>query len=583
VSVKAATENSSLSTGKFHKRLSSILLKRSKVTKEAMELALKAAEEKDQSLTSVLVDGKVISEEELLVTLAEETNIPPVNVFKLTPDEAVRQILPENLANYYQVIPITKVGNILTLAVSDPFDILKLDDIQIVTGCTIRPVISTDYNIKKAIPEIYNKGSKMVQDLLENMDDPEMEIAENKEDVEDLKLEGGEGEDQAPVVKLINLVIFQALRSKASDIHIEPMEKKIRVRFRVDGVCREVLAPPKKMHTAISSRMKIMCGLDIAERRKPQDGKFQMRIDGRQIDFRVSTLPTIHGEKVVMRILDSGNLTLNLEAMGFEEKSMKDIRDAIQKPYGMLLVTGPTGSGKSTTLYSCIREVLSPEDNIVTVEDPVEYQLEGVNQVQVSVKRGLTFAAALRSILRQDPDTILIGEIRDQETAEIAVKAALTGHLVFSTLHTNDAPSTITRLVDMGIDPFLVASSVACVCAQRLARKLCTECRRPMEQAPPKDRLLSVGFVEEDLKAPAFFEAVGCPRCVGGYKGRFALLETMAATDPIRRLIVSGGTAIDIRSKALEQGMVTLRRCGLLNVARGKSTFEEILRVTVGD
>ncbi len=571
-------------TVKFDKRLASIFLKRNKLKKEQLDAAFAKSAEEERSLTSVLVQDGFISEEELLLTLAEETNLPPIDVQKVVPEESVMQLLPENLANYYQVVPIAKVGNILTLAVSNPFDILKLDDIQIVTGCNIRPVLSTDVSIKEAIPEIYNRGNKVVQDLLDNMSDPELEIKESKEDVEDLQIEDFESsEGQAPVVKLVNLIIFQAIKTKASDIHIEPMEKLVRVRYRIDGVCQEAIRPPKKMQNAIVSRIKIMSGLDIAERRKPQDGKFQLRIEGRQIDFRVSTLPTIHGEKVVLRVLDSGNLSLNLESLGFEEKALEDIRRAIHQPYGMLLVTGPTGSGKSTTLYSALREVLSATDNIVTVEDPVEYQLEGVNQVQVNVKRGLTFAGALRSILRQDPDTILLGEIRDQETVEIAVKAALTGHLVFSTLHTNDAPSTITRMVDMGVDPFLVASSVQCVAAQRLSRKICPDCRKPSEARPPKKRLLEIGFQESELKELEIFEAVGCPRCAGGYRGRFALLETMPLDESLRRIIVEGGTALDIRAKAMEQGMINLRRCGILNVIRGKTTIEEILRVTVGD
>lgn len=572
-----------MSAVKFDKRLTSILLKRKKIDQETLDDVVTRAESEGQSLTAVLIETKSVSEEDLLVTLAQETNLPPVNVTKLSPDEGVLQILPENLANYYQVIPITKIGNMLTLAVSNPFDILKLDDIQIVTGCTVRPVLSTDVSIKEAIPEIYNKGREMVQDLLENMDDPELDIKEasSSEEMDELNL--GDDEDQAPVVKLINLIIFEGIRSKASDIHIEPMEKMVRVRYRIDGRCRESITPPKKMHNSISSRIKIMSGLDIAERRRPQDGKFQLRIDGRQVDFRVSTLPTIHGEKVVLRILDSGNLALNLDSLNFEKKSLADIREAISKPYGMTLVTGPTGSGKSTTLYSCIREVLSPEENIVTVEDPVEYQLAGVNQVQVNVKRGMTFAGALRSILRQDPDTILLGEIRDQETVEIAVKAALTGHLVFSTLHTNDASSTITRMVDMGVDPFLVASSVMCVAAQRLARRLCQECKQVLEANPPKEHLLALGFVEEELDEIKLYNAVGCPRCVEGYKGRFAILETMPLNEDLRRVIIEGGSAIDIKTKSMQQEMISLRRCGLLNAMRGVTTVEEVLQTTVGD
>jgi type IV pilus assembly protein PilB len=568
---------------KFDKRLKAILAKRKVLPEEALGEALSKAEESDQSLTQVLLNDKQLTEEALLAALSQETNLPPINVFKIRSEESLSQLLPENLASYYGVIPVSKVGSVITLAISNPFDILQLDDIQIVTGCDIRPVLSTDVAIRKAIPEVYNRGQQMVQDLLEKMDDPDVEVKAKKDDIEDLG-NIGEESDQAPVVKLVNLIIFQGIQSKASDIHIEPMDKVLRVRYRVDGVLRESISPPKKMQNAIASRVKIIAGLDIAEKRKPQDGKFQIKMDNRKIDFRVSVLPIIHGEKVVMRILDSSNLSLNLDTLGFEEKALKDIRDAVGQPYGMLLVTGPTGSGKSTTLYSSIREILNVEDNIVTVEDPVEYQLEGVNQVQVSIKRGLTFASALRSILRQDPDTILIGEIRDQETVEIAVKAALTGHLVLATLHTNDAPSSITRMVDMGVDPFLVASSVACVAAQRLAKKLCEECKKPLDFKPPADHLLRIGFREEELDSLVLHQPAGCPRCDGkGYKGRFAILETLPLNDDLRRIIIKGGSALDIKAEASKQGMITLRRCGLLNVIRGRTSLEEVLKVTVGD
>jgi len=568
---------------KFDKRLKSILTKHSVLPEPKLGEALAKAEEAGQSLTQVLLGEKLTTEEAILTALSQETNLPPVNVFKVRPDESLAALLPENLASYYGVIPVSKVGNIVTLAVSNPFDILQLDDIQIVTGCDIRPILATDVSIRKAIPEIYNRGQQMVQDLLENMQDPDVEVKEapkEMEDLNDLTSESG----QAPVVKLVNWIIFQAIQGKASDIHIEPMERQLRVRFRVDGVLHEAVTPPKKMQGSMVSRIKIIAGLDIAEKRKPQDGKFQIRVNNRKIDFRVSVLPTVHGEKVVLRILDSSNLALSLDTLGFEEKALKDIRETIAKPYGMLLVTGPTGSGKSTTLYSAIREVLTVEENIVTVEDPVEYQIEGVNQVQVSLKRGVTFAAALRSILRQDPDTILIGEIRDQETVEIAVKAALTGHLVFSTLHTNDAASTITRMVDMGVDPFLVASSVCCVAAQRLAKKLCDECKKPMDFKPPTEHLLSLGFLPEEIEKLVLYQPVGCARCdQKGYKGRFAVLETLPINDDLRRIIIKGGTALDLKAEGLQHGMLTLRRCGLLNVMRGRTSLEEVLKVTVGE
>ena len=564
---------------KFNRRLGKILTQFNLVKDEVLTDAMEKVT-KDRSLTEILIEEGSVEEGAILSALSRETSFPPIDVQKLVASEHLMEVIPENLARYYGVIPVGKVGRTLTLAVSDPFDIVKFDDISMVTSCTIKPVLSTDYRIRQAIPEIYNAAGKKIEELLDGMGtDPELELNENDafdDDLEDLNLEGGD----SPVVKVVNHIIYQGIREKASDIHIEPFERTVKVRYRMDGVLRESVAPPPKMHNSIVSRIKIMCGLDIAERRVPQDGKFQLRVEGRQVDFRVSTLPTVHGEKVVMRILDASNLALNLDTLGFEERCLKDIRDAISVPYGMLLVTGPTGSGKSTTLYSCVSEVMRPDDNITTVEDPVEYQLEGVNQVPVNNKRGLTFAAALRSILRQDPDTVMIGEIRDLETVEIAIKAALTGHLVFSTLHTNDAPSTVTRMIDMGVDPFLVASATQCIAAQRLARRLCNECKRPLETQPQPEHLIELGFTEEEIKDLTLHEAVGCNRCSNGYKGRFALLETLPMTEDLRRCVISGGSALEIRDVALSQGMVTLRRAALMNVMRGKTSIEEVLRIT---
>ena len=574
-----------MNRSKFDKRLGNILSRRNMVSEADLDNYMEEAESESCSLTQVLLEGDQVSESDLLEVLSEETRFPAVDVFKVRPEKGVVDLLPENLASYYGVVPVSRVANVLTLAVSNPFDILQLDDIRIVTACEIRPVLSTEPAIRKAIPEIYNRGQQMVDDLLNDMNEDEMEVRENAIDdsrAADLGLLAEES-GQAPVVKLVNLIIVQGIKKKASDIHIEPLDNDVRVRYRVDGVLHESLRPPKRMQNALVSRIKIMCGLDIAERRQPQDGKFQTTMEGRKIDFRVSTLPLATGEKVVMRILDSSSLSLCLADLGFEEKALRDIYEAIARPYGMILVTGPTGSGKSTTLYSAIREVMNVADNIVTVEDPIEYQLEGVNQVQVNIKQGLTFAASLRSILRQDPDTILIGEIRDQETVEIAVKAALTGHLVFSTLHTNDAPSSITRVVDMGVDPFLAASALVCVCAQRLARSLCEECSRPMEVVPPAEHLESLGFTGEETGQLGLLEAVGCQRCAQGYKGRFALLETMPITNGLQRVIIDGGSAMDIEAKAIEDGMLSLRRCAVLNALKGRTSLEEILRVTVGD
>ena len=431
-----------------------------------------------------------------------------------------------------------------------------------------------------------NNSAKKISEILDGMGDPELELkgeGQPQDDIDDLSLEGGD----SPVIKVVNHIIYQAIREKASDIHIEPFERTLRVRYRMDGVLRETVAPPIKMHSSLVSRVKIMCGLDIAERRVPQDGKFQLRVEGRQVDFRVSILPLIHGEKVCMRLLDSGNLTLDLGKLGLHEKALADFRAAIASPYGMVLVTGPTGSGKSTTLYSAVKELLCDEDNFVTVEDPVEYQLEGVNQVPVNVKRGLTFAAALRSILRQDPDVVMIGEIRDQETIEIAIKAALTGHLVLSTLHTNDAPSTITRILDMGIDPFMAASSILLCSAQRLLRKVCPACKKPAELLT-RPIYEEAGFTPEEtekiLKGEVVLQtAEGCTQCTNGYKGRFGVLETLPLTEEVRRIIIDGGSSLDIKNKAIEQGMITLRRVALLSCLEGRTDLEEVIRTTLAD
>ena len=570
----------------YNKRVVRLLEEKAAVDSTKLREAATVAEQRNAAISSVLIDQKLIDERKLMGIIAENAKLPPIDLRLVTPDPAVLAQFPQELAFQHNIFPVARIGNLLTLAVTNPFDILKLDEIRILTGCELRLVLTLDDHLKLALDKGYRAGQREVESILQSMESGDLELKESEDDEDDGKklVDGVSGDDDdSPVVKFVNAMIYQAAKEKASDIHIEAFEKKVMVRFRSDGNLREVFTPPKKMLNPIVSRVKIMSSLDIAERRKPQDGKFQMKIDGRQIDFRVSILPCIHGEKVVMRLLDGGNLTLSLDSLGFEEKALSDFREAIAQPYGMILVTGPTGSGKSTTLYSAVREMLVATDNFVTVEDPVEYQLEGVNQVQVSVKRGLTFAAALRSILRQDPDTILIGEIRDTETIDIAVKAALTGHLVLSTLHTNDAPSTITRMADMGVDPFMVASSTLLVSAQRLCRKLCPACKEPME-APPTERLKSLGYFDEDLAGDIqFYQPRGCPRCNQGYAGRFAILETLPMTEDIKRIVVKGGSAQDIKKCALANNMLTLRRCGLRAAARGRTSLEEVLRVTLND
>ncbi len=566
---------------KFDKRLKNILVKRGCLTTRMAEEAFQAAERDGKSLAQIVTEQKLLDEKSLIAAVAVEMRLPPIDISRVTVEDTILEALPQDLAKYYGVLPVGKIGDVLTLAVSNPFDILKLDDIRIVTGCNIRPVLSTEHAIQAAIARAYDKSAQKLEELYGDMAAPEVELAKEGGDVlseDEINL----ADEKSPVVKLVNLFLFQAVKDRCSDIHVEPMEKRMRVRYRKDGVLFEKPAPPKKFQNAIVSRIKIMSSLDIAEKRIPQDGKFKLNIEGRGVDFRVSVLPTLFGEKVVLRILDSSNLALQMEQLGFEEEALGAFKKALAAPYGMILVTGPTGSGKTTTLYSALREVMTVEDNIITVEDPVEYQLEGVNQVPVNVKRGLTFAAALRSILRQDPDTVMIGEMRDLETIEIAIRAALTGHLVLSTLHTNDAPSTVTRMIDMGVDPFLVTSTMILASAQRLLRKICPECSEPARY--PKERLLEIGYREEEVaRNPELFKARGCARCVAGYNGRFAILEALSMTERVKRLVLDGQSDLVIKKAAQEEGMITLRRCGLLSALRGRTTIEEVLRMTADD
>jgi len=579
---------------KFYQRIRKVLVKHGVLDEAKAEEAAGIADRENRSYAEVLLERDMIDEMGYLSAISLETNIPPVDVEKFQIEEDALQAINQELASYYCVLPLSKIGNVLTLAVGNPFDILKLDDVRTLTTCDLRPVVSTERAIKKAIQKAYNPDAAQMEKLLGDLEDESATSVELKKEAEDETIDLAQLNDdkgESGTVKIVNNLIAQALRSKASDIHIEPYEKTLSVRYRIDGVLKsldEVLkqkaVPPKSMANAMISRIKIMSSLDIAERRVPQDGKFQVKFEGRQVDFRVSILPTIHGEKAVLRILDSSSLNIGIEKLGFEPDAESAFRKALAASYGMLLVTGPTGSGKSTTLYASLREVLDPEENVCTVEDPVEYQLEGVIQVPVNVKRGLTFAAALRSLLRQDPDTIMIGEIRDFETADIAVKAAITGHLVFSTLHTNDAPSSITRLVDMGIDPFMVSSSLILVAAQRLCRKLCDRCKAPVESMPLFEDLLKIGFREEDREEAKLWRAVGCSSCANGYRGRFAILEALPVDEDIKRLIIERRSAMEMKNFAVKnKNMLTLRRCGLLNAMRGRTTLEEVVRMTMND
>jgi type IV pilus assembly protein PilB len=540
------------------------------------------ARERGGNLLETLISEGKFTPDALLDSLSRASNLPPVELSRVQPDPSALTTISVETCLEHVLLPVSLNRQVLTIVVSDPFDVLLLDDLRRRTGCQIQQILSHPAEIKQAIENAFNAGTKQVEELIQEVSgvaDLELHV---EEEVAELDIALGSGDD-APAVKLVNMLLVRALKAKASDIHIEPLDRGIAVRFRVDGRLDLVMSPPKALLPAINSRLKILAQLDIAERFAPQDGKFQIRYEGRQIDFRLSILPVVGGEKAVMRILDTGSLSMRIDSMGYEPVSLLHIKEAIKAPYGMLLITGPTGSGKSTTLYSCVKEVATPEVNVTTVEDPVEYRMDGVNQVAVNPKRGMTFAGALRSILRQDPDVVLVGEIRDGETADIAIKAALTGHLVLSTLHTNDAASTVTRLVDMGVDPFMVSSSLLCIGAQRLGRKLCEECRQPVEL--PEEKLLKLGFLESDLEGRELFgpNPKGCVRCNLGYKGRFAVLETMFFEEELRRMIVEGASVHDLKRKAIKQGMLSLRRVGILNALRGRTSLEEILRITLGD
>lgn len=544
-----------------------------------------SAVESGRPVLQVLMEGDTgLTEGEFLSAVGLIAGVAPVELSSCTPEVRALETLDKQACLKMGVLPLVRNGDLLTIAVADPFDVLLFDDLSMLSGCKIRPVLSHPGGITAAIEASFDDGSAAVDELLSEVNSDAIEVRTEEDETEEMDLAALAAGDDVPAVKLANLILLRGLKERASDIHIEPGDHSLRVRYRIDGRLVEAMRPPKALAPALISRLKILADLDIAERMGPQDGKFQIRYEGRAIDLRLSTLPVVGGEKAVMRILDAAGVAMDLEDMGFEDRALADIMEASEAAHGMLLVTGPTGSGKSTTLYSCVKTVSTPEINVVTVEDPVEYRMDGVNQVPVNPKRGLTFAGALRSILRQDPDVVLVGEIRDAETAEIAVKAALTGHMVLSTLHTNDAPGTITRLVDMGIDPFLVSSSVNCVAAQRLVRRLCPHCKQA-DELPPEE-LYSIGYTQEEVDAG--FEiwrprVDGCSRCSKGYRGRLALLETMALDKTLRRMIVDGAGAAELKSKALENGMVTLRRTGLMNAIRGHTSLEEVLRVTTPD
>ena len=547
------------------------------------QLATALAEQKQVGggfLGTFLVRTGALTEQQVAEILSEQFGCQIIELPNVEIDANVLQLIPQALATKHALIPVEQHDSTLTVAMVDPTNLVAMNDIKFVTGLDIRVVVTTETALK-ASHERYYEGAVQYDQIIGDLDDAEIAVVEKEEQVALVDLE--KQTEDAPVVKLVNAILTDAIKKGASDIHLEPYEKTFRVRFRIDGVLYEIMKPPMKLKAAITSRIKIMANLDIAERRLPQDGRIKLKLGGlKEMDFRVNVLPTLFGEKVVMRLLDKSNLQLDMTKLGFEESQLKDFLQAIHKPHGMVLVTGPTGSGKTTTLYSALAELNTIGTNISTAEDPVEFNLAGINQAQMHEDIGYNFAAALRAFLRQDPDIIMVGEIRDLETAEIAVKASLTGHLVLSTLHTNDAPSTINRLLNMGVEPFLVASSVNCIVAQRLARKICTECAA--EVHVDTEIIKNMGLSDEQLHGLALRQGKGCLRCSGtGYKGRIALYEVLTMNDPLREKILRGASATEIKREAIAQGMMTLRASALMRLRQGITTVEEVLRCTTAD
>jgi type IV pilus assembly protein PilB len=567
-------------------RLGEILLKESLITQDQLEKALEFQRSNGGKLGSCLTKMGFITDDDITGVLSRQYGVPSINLKYYEIDPNVIKLIPQDTALRYQVIPLSRVGSVLTIAMTDPTNVFAMDDIKFMTGFNVEPVVASESAIGEAIGRFYGGASTSHEELTSLMkdlvEDEELELAAEEEELDAASLE--KAAEEAPIIKLVNLILTDSVKRGASDIHVEPYETEMRVRFRIDGVLQTMMNPPLKVRDAITSRLKIMAKLDIAEKRLPQDGRIMIkyRAEGKkkELDFRVSTVPTLYGEKIVLRLLDKENLRLDMTKLGFEPDSLKKFERNILKPYGMVLVTGPTGSGKTNTLYSSVSRLNQVDTNIMTAEDPVEFQLAGINQVQMKDQIGLNFAAALRAFLRQDPNIILVGEIRDFETAEIGVKAALTGHLVLSTLHTNDAPSTISRLMNMGIEPFLVATSVNLICAQRLVRRVCPNCKEELEI--PEQALVDAGYTPEEAKVTKIYHGKGCSTCgKRGYKGRTGLYEVMEINDELRELILVGASALELKKKSIEQGMITLRRSGLIKVALGQTTLEEVLRETV--
>ena len=571
-----------MSIKSFGERIADVLIEDGLLLPSQLDEAITLQKKQGGRLLKILTDHSFVTEQDMVISMGRCLDTPPVNLSKIRVPEAIMDLVPKEMARAYKLAPICKLGNKLFVAMAEPLNVLALDDLRLRTKMEIVPMITTERAVTEALSGVGQASATMdavLRDAAEAAAAAQTAevVTVKKEDIDLDKMAADSGD--APVVKIVNLILVQAIKEKASDIHIEPFEKEIKLRYRVDGALIEASSPPKALQLPIASRIKILAGLDIAERRLPQDGRFRIRVSGKEVDLRISMLPTVYGEKIVIRLLDKGALSGSIDNMGLDEYTLGIFRSAIDAPHGMILVTGPTGSGKTTTLYTLLSELNNPKYNIVTVEDPVEYQLTGINQVAVKADVGLGFGEALRSILRQDPDIVMIGEIRDNETADIAVKAALTGHQVLSTLHTNDAAGAIARLDDMGIEPFLISSSVILTCAQRLVRRLCPNCR---EEFAPEPEILAKLNIEDD--GTVFYRGAGCSRCKGrGYVGRAAILEVLPVSEAVRRLIIKRASASVIKNQAISEGMKTLRMVGIDKAREGVTSLEEVLGVTSED
>ncbi|MCU0676013.1 MAG: type IV-A pilus assembly ATPase PilB [Myxococcota bacterium] len=562
-------------------RLGELLVRSRRISLEQLKAAQDTQKKDGVSLGYALAKMGFISDQEITQFLSQQYRVQAIDLSEYEIDPDVLKLITQEVCTRHKIIPVSRAGASLIVAMADPSNLHAIDDIKFLTGYNVEPVVASEAAIQTAVERYYAAPEINYDEIMDGFDEGDIEVAGDEDDVNLVDLERASGD--APVVRLCNAILLNAIKKGASDIHVEPYEKSLRVRYRIDGVLHEEMAPPMKLKNALASRLKIMSSLDIAERRLPQDGRIKLKLGkGKEMDFRVSCLPTLWGEKIVLRLLDKSNLQLDMTKLGFEEKALKDFKKQIHQPYGMVLVTGPTGSGKTTTLYSALSELNDTETNISTAEDPVEFNLTGINQVQMHEDIGLNFAAALRSFLRQDPDIIMVGEIRDFETAEIAVKAALTGHLVLSTLHTNDAPSTVTRLLNMGVEPFLVTASLNLVLAQRLARKICNDCK--VEVKMEAQALLDVGFKQSELPNVKTFKGSGCRTCNdSGYKGRIALYEVMPFTDRLKEMVLQGCSTAELKEEMIREGVKSLRMSGLSKVVEGVTTIDEVVRVTSAD